>query len=487
MAKSNEWVIIFKDFHLGFAPLAHVDALTEMGNSGHASVMQNVDIISTPGKITQGNALSDLTNGTQAGVVSELINFIMDKAVADDVTYAIGPTKLFKISSTTVASGGTPSWPVTITNATDGESCIDLNGNLYYFYNKSSGSDCGKYDLSATFDHDWGSTTPTGAAALQKAPHPCATKEDIMAFGNGQYLGIYTAGNDTLAPTKLDFQSGNQVDDVIFHGNQWIITVNSDISGTNRTQGQIFLYDGSAVSTLLSDETAVGNFRIGWTYVLNGIIYVCYQDLSSDGGYQIGYISGRQIKSLVHFTGSLPTYEQKTLYKNTILFISNALAYSMGAVIGDLPIQISQIFDCGYATVGGIACPFGTPIVASSDGSTNHRLAKTSGFEATTCSWKSIIIPMVQGKSKAMIDEVVVLTKTLGANARCDIQFEFDQASGNSGTAKQITTTSKRRHIFQGFGSTFEDFRLYLNWANGNATNDCAIRSVEVKGHFVES
>ena len=281
-------------------------------------------------------------------------------------------------------------------------------------------------------------------------------------------------------------KSGNQVDDVIFHANQWYIVVNSSITGTNRSQGQIFLYDGSAVSTLLSDETAVGFQRIGWIYVLNGIIYICYQDLSSTGGYNIGYIAGRQIKPLAHFKGSLPTYKQKTLFKSTILFISNALVYSFGAVNENLPVQISQLADGGYATAGAIAAPFGTPLIASTDGGSNHRLAKFSGFD-TACNWRSIIFPIVQGRMKGMVDSITVLTNNLGANARADIQLEFDQDTGDSGTAKQITGTSKRRHIFNGFGSNFEDFRVFLNWSNGNATNDCQIRSIEVRGHFVEA
>jgi len=140
--------------------------------------------------------------------------------------------------------------------------------------------------------------------------------------------------------------------------------------------------------------------------------------------------------------------------------------------------------DGGYSTVGAIAAPFGTPMIASSQ-STSYKLAKFSGYD-TACTWRSIVFPMISGKMKGMIDEVIVLTNTLGANARCDIQLEYNQASSNSGTAKQITTTSKRRHIFHGFGSNFEDFRVYLNWAEGNTTNNVEIREIQINGHFVE-
>ena len=276
MEDMEEFTLKFSKFYQGYSPAAHINSLAELGNGGQASAMVEVDILD-PTHITQGPALANLTNGTQAGAVSELINFLMDRAVTNGVSYGIGATKLFKLSSTTVTSDAT--WPQAITNCADGESVVELKGSLYYFFNKSSGGDIGKYDLASTFDHDWGSTVPTGAAALQKAPHPVEVKEDIMVFGNGRYLGVYLADDNKLSPTKLDFGNNNEVADVVFQNNHWLIAVNVGVSGSNRNQSQIYLYDGAALSSLLSDETAVGVQRIGFLYPKNGIIYVAYQDL----------------------------------------------------------------------------------------------------------------------------------------------------------------------------------------------------------------
>jgi hypothetical protein len=481
----STFTITLKDFHVGYAPVAHLNPLTEIGQAGHASAMANVDVL-TPGLLTQGPALANLTAGTQAGAITELLTFLMDKAVSSDATYGIGPTKLQKISSTAVTNTG--SWPHTVTNMAEGESVIDLRGNLYYLFNKASAGDIGKYDLNVTFDDDWGSTVPTGFAALQKAPHPVAAKEDIMAFGNGRYGGIYIDSLTTLYPTKLDFGSGNEVADVCFHANTWLWAVNSGVSGTNRNSCQIYFSDPAGLSAILLDETTPGPYRIGFLYPLGGVVYVAYQDLSSAGGYAIGYIAGRQIKPLRYFTGSLPTFEQKTLYKDTILFLSSGSVWSMGAPVEQLPLGISQLADGGYATVGAIAAPFGTPMVASTDGTTNFRLAKFSGYD-TACTWRWLIRPAVSGRQLGYIDEVVVLTKTLGANARCDLILETDQATGTSSTM-QIKTTGKRRHVFKdadiGLGGV-EDFRVFLNWANGSAVNDCAIREIFIAGHFKEA
>ena len=485
MPKDSKFFIELKDFHMGFSPTAHLSSLTSLGNKGHASVMSNCDVISNPDVLNQGPGLSNLVNGNQSGVVSELINFILDQATADDVTYGIGATKLFKISSTTVASGGSPSWPQTITNCTDGESLCYLKGNLYGFYNKSSGGEILKMPIATeTIDPDWGSTVPTGAAALQSALHPSASKEDIMVFGNGRYLGTYIDATTTLAPTKLDFGNNAEVADVCFHANQWWICVNSGISGTNRNKSQIYLYDGSVVSSLLNDETAVGMYRIGFIYPLNGIVYVCYQDLSYSQGFAVGFVSGRQLIPIKFFSGTLPTYNQKTLYKNTILFNSNGLLYSVGSIVPDLlPNQISQYMDAGHSTVGALAASFGNILVGSSDGSSNHRLAKAANYD-TACNWRSIVMLITQGVLKGKITRITVLTNHLGSGARCDLQLETNYDQADSGTAKQITGAGKRRHIFTNFGAPAEDFRIFLNWANGSASNPVEIRNIFIEGEY---
>lgn len=473
--KDNTFTITLDKFYAGFSPLAFKNSLTEYGSFAHASVMQNVDVINGD-YVTQGPGLVDLTNGTQAGAVTELIQFIMDKAVANNESYAIGTSKLFKISSTAVST--TSPFPHSISNCTEGESILPLKGDLYYFYNTASEGRIGKYDLASTFEDSW-------ATGLEIAPHPSDKKEDIMLFGNGQYAGVYIQGSSSLNKQKLDFGEDTEVADVLYGNGYWHIAVNSGVSGTNRAEGNIFLYDGAALVNTLDDEAGVGYQRIGFLYRINGIIFVAYQDLSSPG-FIIGYLSGKSISPLQRFTGTLPNFQQKTLYLNTILFLSDALAYSAGAVVGELPYQLSQLADGGYATVGAIAAPFGTPMISSTDGGSNFRLAKFSGYE-TNSNWKSKVFVTSRGKMRGYIDDVTVLTKSLGSGASCALTFEINQAA-ESTSAKTIATTGKRRHYFNAFDKKdIEDFRVALDWSGGSAANDCAIRSITINGHYAES
>ena len=464
MADKQPFIIIDKFFQ-GYSPLAFQNSLTSFGSAGNASVMVNADIINGE-YLTQGSGLSALT-----GTLTEAIQFIMDKAVATNVSYAIGTASLFTLTATSVSNLHN------ISGCEEGESLSLLKGNLYYFYNTSSEGRIGKYDLVSTFTDSW-------ATGLQLAPHPSDKKEDIMVFGNGRYAGVYIQETGDLTVDKLDFGNDMEVADVLYNAGLWYIAVNSNVSGANRTEGQIFLYDGAALVNTLTDETGVGMQKIGFLYRINGIVYVAFQDLTSDG-FIIGYINGKAISPLVRFTGTLPTFNKKTLYKNTILFLSDNLAYCAGALVPQLPFALSQITSSTYSTATAIGCPFGTPLIASNNGST-YVIAKFSGFTITS-SWKSIIFNLSRGRLKGYIDSIVVNTKTLGAGASCSLTVEADDNT-SSGTAQTITTTGKRRHVFTSFNlAAIENFRIALDFAGGSATNDCAIKDITINYHYTEN
>jgi len=287
---AQEFVIKLKDFYKGYAPLAHLNKLTEKGGSGYAAEMKNVDVLGE--YLKQGPGLTPLTNGTQAGVVTEAINHILDVAVASGETYGIGTTKLYQITPSTVVSD--TDFPHTITGCVRGNSVAHLKGGLYYFYKRAADGAIGAYDLSSAFTDDW----ETGLTKTDVMP--VATKEDIMIFGHGQYVGVYYHDTSVMEKTKLDFGAGHEVADIIFHANQWLIAVNGGIEGANRTYGQIYSYAGGATTNLLSDEVSVGLQRIGFLFPLNGVVYVAYQDLSFPTGFSIGYLAGRKIESLAH-------------------------------------------------------------------------------------------------------------------------------------------------------------------------------------------
>lgn len=476
----NLFHIILQNFNEGNAPLAQMDDKTFIGNAGQASDSK-ADLLSKPGFITQSPGLLPLTNATQAGNLNELIRFILDVPTDTDTTYGVGTSHFFKISSTSLINTG--GYPKSVSGMTEGESAIVMNGNLYIFYNKASGGDIAAMPLDTeVLNATWGTVTVSGGLALIKAPHPSATKEDIILFGNGQYVGVYIQGNGTIDTRKLDFKAGATVVDIVYNANSWYIAVN--YGSGSRVRGEVFIYDGSATSAVLSDEAGVGLQKIGFLYVLNGQVYICYQD-STTNAYTVGFINGRQLKPLAYFSGSLPDHKQKTLYKHTILFISNNEVWTAGSVVQQLPIQSSKLSSGGYATVGAIAAPFGTPMIASSDGAGNYKLVKFSGY-STDSYWKGIYMDTTQHRDLAQISDVIVKTKPLVGNARADITIEGNQSSVTSNIL-QVSGAGKIRHVFRSISlNHVADVRVVVSYANGDTTNDCPIREIEIGGTSVK-
>lgn len=473
--------IVLENFNEGNAPTAHLDDKTFIGNKGQAADMQ-ADVISRPGYLTQGPGLVNLINGSEVGSLTELIRFILDKPTDVDTTFGVGLSKLYKISSTTLIDDAT--WPQTISSMISGESVIRLNANLFIFYNTLTAGDIAAMPLATeVIDPTWGSITVSGGTALQNSLHPSATKEDILLFGNGRYIGVYIEGLGTLNTQKLDFGAGAEVADIVFSANLWWIAVNYGIGA--RKTSEVFMYDGSAISTVLSDEAGVGLQRIGFLYVLNGLVYICYEDMSSES-LILGFFSGRQIKPLRYFKGVLPDHRQKTLYRNTILFVSDQTIWSMGAVVDQLPLQISQLSTGGLSIVGGIAAPFGIPMIASVDNSGHARLVQFSGY-AQDSYFKGIFVPVFSGLNLGKIVTIIVITRPLAIDSRCDITLEGDQGQVVSTIAQEVSGENKTRHVFKTIGMQgVQDVRAVVSYANGSIVNDCPIRMIILLGNYVE-
>jgi hypothetical protein len=476
--KTQEWEIQINSPFLGLCPAFWTTDYPSYGNKNQAGKLQNIDL-SNPSFITQGSGLSSLTNGTQAGAVTTLIKGILDYAQASDVSFCIGGTKLYKISSTAVTNDGT--FPRSVTNMTDGQDVAYYGGNIYYSFNKASGGDMGQLTLPSTFDDDWLSTSPTGYFSLQgSVPHPLLSAgNDFLYIGNKNYLSSYDGTNAT--EKDLDLPSDCVIQDLAWAQNRiWAAANRPNISGENKNIASIYAYDGNSPSW--EDEITVMG-RIGALFVRNGIVFVFYEDITSTGGYKLGYISGTSIVDVAQFTGSLPSFYQVTEYKNLIIWVSGSLIWAWGSIDKDVPVSLSQIADGGYSTIGGIACPFGTPIVASNE-TTSYKLAVFSGYD-TACYWYSLLFDATHNARKSIIQKIKFTFEKLATGARMDYTIK-----NNAGTTFKTGTISfasdgaiTNKDFFP--QCEVDNFRIELSWANGSATNPVSVRSIKIYGHTI--
>jgi len=486
------WTIDFNDFNGGFAPGYFLNAYPSKGKINQAGDMQNVDI-TDPTILTQGPGLSNLTNGTQADAVNTLIKGILDIAVSDNKSFAVGGNKFYEITASAISEkASNPTLPHTISGSgITAEDVAYYQGEIYYSYNNDTpAGDIGKYDLTrnaeADFDDTYWTSTLSGNA-LQNAPHPMIVGgDDILYIGNGRYVSSLNGSTDT--EQALDLPQDTEIEDLEWHNNRlWIAANRPNITGNNKNISSIYVWD--TYSTSWEDEITIPG-RISAIKVKNGILFIFYQDITYNGGYKLGYLDGHIIRDVTHYKGPTtpalsPSYYQVSEYKNMLIWQSNGLIYAWGAPQANLEVALSQIADGGYSTVGGIAAPFGTPFIASYDGSTNYKLAKFDNYD-TSCYWYSILIDVTNGDNISYIDKLTVICDKLTSNARVDITLK--DAQNNSLWTDSLSYSSNGAVTKKDFypNVNAENFRLEFDWSNGSTSNNVGIRRTVIKGHYIK-
>lgn len=481
-----KWSVAINDFLGGFAPAWYNQGTyPSYGNKNHAGDMANMDL-TQPGFMTQGPGLASLTAGTEAGAVSTLMNSILDEAVASAETYAVGGAKLYKLTDTAVTNAG--SWPHTIDKATvtgeDGEDVVAYQGNLYYSYNHSgTAGDIGKFDLSSTFDDDWGSTTPSGAAALQgDVPHQMIVAgNDVMYIANGRYVASWDG--TTLIPQALDLPTGTVVQSIAWNGDRlWIVANRPNLATSNKNTASIYVWDGTT-NSWEAEIRLMGT--AGGCHVKNGVLFVFYQDVTSTGGYKLAYVSNGSVVDIANYSGSLPEYGQITDYKDFIIWVSSGLIFAYGAGDKDLPVRLFQLADGGYSTVGALACPFGTPYVASTQ-STSFKVAKFSGYD-TACTYKTLMFDVTGETGLSRLSTVVWTFEQLASGA----SVAWSLVSNNGKTIYSDTISygklgAATSCVYELSGLLAENFRVQLDFSSGSTSNPVKVKSIKVYGRSGE-
>ncbi len=484
--QEQEWSITITNWG-GLRPAWFDNSYGSYGNKNQMNDCVNLNLID-PDVTTQGPGAVALTAGTQAGAVTTTIASILKTVTADNVSWAVGGAKLYKISATAVTNDGT--YPMTIDKATvTGEDATDLSfykSNLYIFYNHSgSAGDIAKLTISTdTLDPDWGSTVPTGMGTLQSAPHYTINGgDDVVYFTNGQYVGTITG--TTLSLTALDLWTDAQTVSVTWNHNRVLVAVNRpNVSGSNFNESGIYTWNGVA-SSWEGDPIEVSG-RIGALYTKNGTTFVWWQDSISTGGFWLGYVNGGQLSPLRRYKGSLPNQAQVGEYEGYLAWLSSGKLYMFGARDKDLSVNLFQYMSGTYTTNGAFAAPFGTPLISSTDGATKFDIAKASGYTVTS-SGKTMAFKMSGPGFISQIDFIQVETEQLSTGAKVDFSLTYDKAKSTL-SLDQIaySTANTTMHKILSKGVQVEDFRLDWDFTNGSTTNPVKIRSFMIKGTFIK-
>lgn len=347
--------------------------------------------------------------------------------------------------------------------------------------------DIGKYDLVTTFDDDWGSTVPSGMGSLVGGvPHKVIVGgNDTMYISNGRYITSYDG--TTLIPQALDLPTGSVVQSIEWMSDRiWIAANRTNLTGSNKNSSSIFIWDGTTDSWE-AEIKLMGT--VGGLHVKNGVLYVFYQDITSTGGYKLAYVNGSSITDLANYTGGLPAFYQITDYKDFILWNSDGNLWAFGSGDKDLPVRLFQIADGGYSTVGCVVCPFGTPIVASTE-SSSYKLAKFSGYD-TNSNWKSTMFDITADAKNSGIDSIRINFEQLTSGAQVNWRLVNNKGvvvypNPASGATTEVISYSKMGADTSAYytlnGLVAENFRIEFDYSSGSTSATVPIKGVKIYG-----
>lgn len=525
----KDWSITLDKFQ-GFAPGFWGNDFPFDGEKSQARDMSVVDLFYSSG-LKQGMGISTMTNGDNTTAVTTLVKSVLDFPPTSNVTYGIGGNLLHKITSTSVVDDAT--WPYTINKAAvtaeDGEDICYYQGDIYYTFNHSgTAGDIGKYNMDVTFDDDWGSTASdvAGRATLVGGvPHQAIVGgDDKMYICNGRYIASVSA--NLLTDKALDFLTGSVVSSIAWNNNKLYCAVNkTSLSGNNKILSSIYIWD--ATSSSWEIEIPI-NGRLGALFVKDGLTYFWWEELIADNSiFKIGYLDGTIVRELTTYAESSPTqsalpqFYQVTSYKNHIVWskyenailtltysyivndpvatVDSATAtidnYTSTSVMGllshgnastTLEPKFFQCLKPRYLTVGAVANPFGTLMVASKTGS-SYDLSIANDY-STACTWKTIWMDLSSGTKKARLRRIVVYTEPILTGGKLDTTLRYDFNKSNLALSQIAYSAgaNKTRHRIYDDGVDIENFALDFTWENGSTANPVNIRKVEVEGTFID-
>jgi len=371
-----------------------------------------------------------------------------------------------------------------ITGATRGESLFiyptKIGGaaaanKLFYIYQ----DDFGMYDLSSVFDHDWGSTIPTGKGALQDAPHPTIEWQSFRWIGNGQYLAKFdgqTGDNGTIELTKLNLGQGWEIT-ALFPTRNYIgiCAWRKNVAGPGyRTESKVFFYDGT--STDYDYHIPIAENKILGAYNHNGVILlwmhgrdiaVTLARLIEDGTKKI-----RKLKTSIGGTVTPFVNVYKNAidnFGNRVIFGSEYLIWSYGGEEEGQPNAITIPWGFAGATndvIGALSTVGHNRVFVSWTDATNGKyyLSKAVTGNSTRATYRGNYTDFGQ---KIRINYIKFYFKPLITSDSVTVSLDTDYGTANVlGTITEATdgaiTTKRFNKIIN-----CHSFRPVISWTTG--------------------
>lgn len=475
----------------GFSTQYWRETYPRSGLPNQAGRMFSIDM-TKPGYIQPGPGFT--TFGAASAVTDTLASVVDTITNSSILAHAASSNDIYRINALSgdVVKMHTVSGHSSVSIYTAEMGLNDFQDNLYYAYNHTSGADVGKYNYSSTWNDTWW-TGSLSATALSRYGQKVIEigRNDVMYISNDNYVASY---DGTTAQDKaLNLPSDMRIVDIRWFNDRLICftryAISDDQVGTRSSS--LYIWDG----TTNSWETEIpvkGIVSCG--YVLNGIVYVFYYDVS--GERRLAYLNGNTLSDIEVWEdsgGVMPTRYQVTDYKGFLLWCNEDDVYGYGPVNGTGQPRLFHLTDLGSGTssdLGFLSNLFSDPGVLASNNETLFYLDFDNKFQTTGVLWKSQLFDITSERDKGgQINGIRFNFEALTSGAVLDWSLVNNQGktiySDKISYAKATAATPQHSLTSAYYplnGKVTENFRVELNYANGSSTAPVRIMNIKVYG-----
>lgn len=276
------------------------------------------------------------------------------------------------------------------------------------------------------------------------------------------YSEVLTFTTDTaLTNTNITSQE--------WHNERLWLTVNFP-NFTGRKKAMLYSYNGSGDTY---ERSIPIDGEVGVCYAKDGILYVIYKKNYEDGVCTLAYCDGYKLVDIQEYYGSLPQYYQVSTYKDFLIWMSGTdiMCYGSGVTGSN-----NRLFKLGVGSTGGIANPFGTPVVAFADA-----LKKFSGYTVTS-SWKSLLFDINMNGQMSIIDGLGISFEKLSSGASVAITLKDNQGNTLLTDTISYTTHPNKTFYYRPLQILTNNFRVELDFSGGSVTNPVQIKNINIYG-----
>lgn len=427
--------------------------LSTVGDTGLINTI-GIDPLRKPGYVMPG---VNPENATNVSVVDALAK---NGVVYSDKAYFIAGDKLHQLDILTntvtnnIGSGGI--WPHTISPHGGHSTVVGEDVNLsytgvtpyiYYSWNDNTDGDVGRYDLTTTFDDDYMSTVPTGAAALSIYPHPMIEGDDgILYIGNGNNVASFNKTSGIFTTSALDLPAGFTITTFANYPN-FLVTFAYRIGANANSSFYKSIANAYFWDTTSSSYTYT--YKLPGNYVNGGFTYKstvgCFTEgasafLNGSKKSKLTLFNGSNFEPAMNFSHDVPIHGGVEVSDNVIYWNSAGNVYQFGNPFIGMKDAIN-IITKGAGSSSGMLKNFANSRLVCSSGTTTSGGLQTMyrNYYSSGNLYTPVVEIPLDPWSKARIAKVKIYWLSPSGDGKYHVNVRFRY---NSGVYTQIIVSA---------------------------------------------